>query len=873
MANLLLKRIKDWATSITDFRTGDVIPVDGPDGTAKMPKNSLLQVVEEFVRTSGKYLTAIGSIKNTTTYSSYNDLPNNSSALVFTDLNDSPTPSNPDWGCCLTLTSSNSASVKAQILITTASDAAVNNVFYWRNFRSGTWSEWNRIPLQKEIDAKIIEAVSGNNGLFNPEFYNLDCDNSGNLKTYKNNRLSSELIKIEDFVSVSIDPAYEYRLFLFNSELKYLTYFNWRSTKVSREQVLQKNGETKFVRIYASPVSGSALMTYLDALKIKVELINTQANAFSSLVEVEYKSRESAPFDYVSLDATYAQPSIGYDKERYASRHFIPLDVVASVKSRTSSTSYRLALYTSDGGLSSDFIAYTSYTTGETQMSSVSSNYPTAKFFKLLVMQVNNSDVPENESVFIEYEKLHKNVIPFERGNLTDGGTIETARHNADNVLNFAKFRTGRFLDLNGAKSAKVYRETDGDIYVYEFDSSFNFLGKTEVSASVEFTPRTTYIKVMVENATAEPTVYLYSEKEFGSVSNVYSSTFISFLYEVPNVDPTSVEDSDATISQYSSQHYFNSGILQVPPNYTQNGAAVPLIIFNHGSSEYNYRYTRELNYKTERNYLLKEGFAILDCYGVSSKYFDGEAYFVNPGTPDNIACMVGAYEWVTKNYNIDREKVFTMGKSHGGLMTLALAYTKSIPIKAAAFLCPLLNWFEQGVGLGAYSYENRIVIANQLGFENVGNLDTSALETLYSEDYTAYCLGNIDKMVGNNPFLMGIDGTKAYELTSKSISRTWSDQIFESSRSCDTPLKVWGASDDDAVVYAQLKSLVTEIKNGKGIAAFRRMPTGTGGHHSVDNDANALKVASIVTKLGYTCTDVPLAYAEVVQWFRRFYG
>ena len=43
MANLLLKRIKDWARSITSFRTGDVIPVDGPSGTAKMSKDDLLK--------------------------------------------------------------------------------------------------------------------------------------------------------------------------------------------------------------------------------------------------------------------------------------------------------------------------------------------------------------------------------------------------------------------------------------------------------------------------------------------------------------------------------------------------------------------------------------------------------------------------------------------------------------------------------------------------------------------------------------------------------------------------------------------------------------------------------------------------------------
>ena len=40
-------RIKDLETSITDFRTGDVIPVDGASGTAKMSKDDLLKVTAE----------------------------------------------------------------------------------------------------------------------------------------------------------------------------------------------------------------------------------------------------------------------------------------------------------------------------------------------------------------------------------------------------------------------------------------------------------------------------------------------------------------------------------------------------------------------------------------------------------------------------------------------------------------------------------------------------------------------------------------------------------------------------------------------------------------------------------------------------------
>lgn len=45
--SMLFKRIKDWETSITAFRTGDYIAVDGPSGTAKMGKDDLLRETAE----------------------------------------------------------------------------------------------------------------------------------------------------------------------------------------------------------------------------------------------------------------------------------------------------------------------------------------------------------------------------------------------------------------------------------------------------------------------------------------------------------------------------------------------------------------------------------------------------------------------------------------------------------------------------------------------------------------------------------------------------------------------------------------------------------------------------------------------------------
>ena len=48
-------------------------------------------------------------------------------------------------------------------------------------------------------------------------------------------------------------------------------------------------------------------------------------------------------------------------------------------------------------------------------------------------------------------------------------------------------------------------------------------------------------------------------------------------------------------------------------------------------------------------------------------------------------------------------------------------------------------------------------------------------------------------------------------------------------------------------------------------------MPDGTGGHHSVDNDENALKTTNVTTPLGKTYESVPTAYFELEQFFRKY--
>ena len=59
MSEIKTKRIKDWATLISALRTGDVIPVDGPNGTAKLPIEIFKPIENLKIVANNEYLYAI----------------------------------------------------------------------------------------------------------------------------------------------------------------------------------------------------------------------------------------------------------------------------------------------------------------------------------------------------------------------------------------------------------------------------------------------------------------------------------------------------------------------------------------------------------------------------------------------------------------------------------------------------------------------------------------------------------------------------------------------------------------------------------------------------------------------------------------------
>lgn len=414
----------------------------------------------------------------------------------------------------------------------------------------------------------------------------------------------------------------------------------------------------------------------------------------------------------------------------------------------------------------------------------------------------------------------------------------------------------------NGLKSG------DG-IKVVTYDKDFAVLYKK--------TFNTDHLGFAIPNGTKYLRLSFYGAGEY-SANGTEMHTYLDgaeVTYGTDALDVNEVYDRSESTSYNRlfftvNGEYLTSGCLKLPPNYTLTGKSVPLIIFIQGSGDYLRMEGTAMsnNYMPYLQYLCDEGFAVFDCYAWTDKYTitDGEDA-TNPWViPISIDCYRDAIKYLGSRYNVDCENVFLISKSHGGQMAVALAMHKDFDIRASCLLAPDLDIFEQN-GYG-YSASARKAIAEELGLE--GDIDgVFAVENfnVRSEAGRAFLTQNMKKFSGYNPMWTNTTGNTLTEKFANSIGRVRDKTLC---KHCKTPTKIWIAEDDTAVPYAQADELIEQMLNAGSICELRTMPSGTGGHHAVDNDANALK-ASGVTAQGVTYTDMPLAYVEAVEYMRRF--
>ena len=149
LATWILGRIKSLATSITTFRTGDVIPVDGPSGTAKMGTDDLLKLIAE----NGRNLVTMGRIGNAEeAQAAFGETPdidnaqNNTIYALANIVGIAHLPVN-SVGTLITYTGStatNASSVQLYV--------SLSNELYYRGKWSNTWGDWKTVSSLKSED-------------------------------------------------------------------------------------------------------------------------------------------------------------------------------------------------------------------------------------------------------------------------------------------------------------------------------------------------------------------------------------------------------------------------------------------------------------------------------------------------------------------------------------------------------------------------------------------------------------------------------------------------------------------------------------------------------------------------------------------------
>ena len=184
--------------------------------------------------------------------------------------------------------------------------------------------------------------------------------------------------------------------------------------------------------------------------------------------------------------------------------------------------------------------------------------------------------------------------------------------------------------------------------------------------------------------------VHIWSNKA-ESGKEAYSPGFIPFTVEVNQTLESAFTDSEKFETV--------SCAIKLPPNYSPDGVPSKLIMLCHGSSNlglFDGGWTDNAGYNNIVTAFNNAGYAVFDCNG----YKDDEAGWNSFGAPRGLEGYRKAYDYVTRNYNVEKE--FSIyGFSMGGLVAMNLVCTGMPNVKCVGLGSPVLNVKEFCYDLG----------------------------------------------------------------------------------------------------------------------------------------------------------------------------
>lgn len=467
------------------------------------------------------------------------------------------------------------------------------------------------------------------------------------------------------------------------------------------------------------------------------------------------------------------------------------------------------------------------------------------------------------------------------------------------NKDNFYKYcRTPEYIKFDGRTDSilniDVNPSNSDKVYIFEYDDKLKYLGYTNNIYAISQEAR--YIKIMIENSAYYDCVPYISigfklSHQYKTVkNNDFEQTnnriyFLSFDVTAPHI-PFSSDESSEYLGKEQGRH-FDNGFIILPPNYDERGEPVPLAIYVHGTNGYYFNEMSISLYKEYLNFVSLNGYAVVDCSGLSDLYgfnVDGTDNINCKISPISLSCFTSLYNFVLRNYNIRNDGCYIFGKSSGGLMTAWFSHNNVIPIRAAAGLAPSFNMVGSDIRYGCSSRAQVKFWLSLFGCDSIEENIADGVQPLSTTEMK-YVVSQYEKFIGYDP--IAIESNMDYKLLldemanienetynglPRPIYKNYSqvtDIINSAFKMSKVPFKIWHAVDDDSVLIYTSEWFSDMTRRSGGLCLLRRFPENTGKHHAVDNAENAPK-CSYKTKFGEE-VEIPVAYAELVDWFNMW--
>ena len=454
-----------------------------------------------------------------------------------------------------------------------------------------------------------------------------------------------------------------------------------------------------------------------------------------------------------------------------------------------------------------------------------------------------------------------------------------------NNSFDYASIRQRSqvFLGFNLGDIITEFELDEGEsVGVACYDSAFNRIDTTFYGIADELPKTTSWVRFRITNNNGFDTLRnrvvtmnKRGEVRFAKCSGTTggANNYIIFDVEVPADEGNTFATSIRT---------FDKGVIKLPYNYSRDGKPTPLVLWCHGTGGFLFD-SSGVAHGNLLQFFCKNGYAVADCTGITAYFGLSSSDHYVSGLEDSknnpllLACYGALLNYIGRKYNIDTTNVYVLAKSAGGLVATQLGYNANFRVRAIANLAPALCQVGQ-------SFRVTGLTPMKFWLERFG-IDTTGYDEMSQQERLALIESHLSAFVGFDPLFegTGIDFASAVHQMfthddvsgATNIGNAYANDdvlmaMFDYAKKYQpVPMKIWHAPDDTSVPILWSQKYKEMVGRGNGICYLREMPTGTGGHYSVDEGNNA-------PKTNYLCdngevVEITIAYAEALQWFRKW--